>query len=68
MSHFEDHHVLPSWQFPASFVSWTKLTQTAPKNSSENLSFDNPDSEFLYPWQPDRFHLLLIRLFTFLIV
>ncbi|MED6250767.1 hypothetical protein ATANTOWER_008766 [Ataeniobius toweri] len=44
----------------------TKLTQTAPKNSSENLSFDNPDSEFLYPWRPDRSHLLLIRPFTFL--
>ncbi|MED6232455.1 hypothetical protein ATANTOWER_030377, partial [Ataeniobius toweri] len=41
----------------------TKLTQTAPEKSSENL-----DPESLYPWRPDCTYLLEIHPFTFLII
>ncbi|MEQ2286059.1 hypothetical protein AMECASPLE_038283, partial [Ameca splendens] len=42
----------------------TKLKQHQ-RNHLNNFCFDNLDSESLYPWRPDRTHLLKILQFSF---
>ncbi|MEQ2303271.1 hypothetical protein AMECASPLE_015057 [Ameca splendens] len=56
-------------------ISTNELTQSSPcspkkhlRNQQNKLCYDNLDPESLYPWQPDRTHLLEFHPFSFLII